>query len=90
MRNGMFKQIQNLKSRLQKVRRGVTLTEALISMGVASIGMFGVFVLIPFCGRQAEMGLDLQRSGDAAKSGVEVVEIAGYTNPDEFRDYILL
>ncbi len=80
----MFKTIHNLKTRINRSRRGVTLTEALISMGVAAIGMFGVFVLIPFCGRQAEIGLDLHRASDAAKNALETLKAMGFENPDNW------
>ena len=65
-------------------RKGITLTESLIAMGVASIGMFGVFVLIPFCARQAQLGEDYDGAGQVAKASVDHFEISGMNNPSRW------
>lgn len=50
-----------------KLRRGITITEALASIGVAAVGLFGVLAVIPFAARQAEVGLDLDFAVAAGK-----------------------
>jgi hypothetical protein len=60
-----------------KLRRGITITEALASIGVAAVGLFGVLAVIPFAARQAEVGLDLDFAVAAGKNGFHDFEARG-------------
>ena len=52
-------------------REGVTIIEVLTSMAVATIGVFGVMVMIPFAVKQSQSGLD----ADAANAPVSYTHL---------------
>lgn len=52
-----------------KQKRGITITEALASIAVASVGLFAVLAVIPFAARQAQVGLDLDYAVAVGKNG---------------------
>lgn len=58
-------------------RRGVSIIEVLTSLAVATIGVFGVMVMIPFAIKQSQNGLDLDRSSTVAQNAIEDLEIFG-------------
>ncbi|MGI9515516.1 MAG: type IV pilus modification PilV family protein [Pirellulaceae bacterium] len=49
-------------------RHGISLFEVLVSILVASIGVFGVLVLIPFAVKNAQLGIDREAAINAAKN----------------------
>lgn len=62
-------------------RCGLTIFEVLISMAVATIGFFGVIVLIPVATRQARVGLDTDAAAALGRGAVEEFKIRGMHNP---------
>ena len=50
----------NMNRKLSRIRNrdGISIIEVLTSMAVATIGVFGVMVMIPFAIRQSQLGLD--------------------------------
>lgn len=83
------------------LRRGVSLMEVLVSIGVVSIGLMGVATLIPLAFHQAEMGARNDRKALAGKRAyrefsvldmgnplrwIDPVDISDFT-PGEIRDF---
>jgi hypothetical protein len=62
-------------------RRGISILEVLFSIGIATIGLFGVLVLIPFAVHQANIGLNIERSTTTGRNAMAEFEIRGYHNP---------
>jgi hypothetical protein len=52
-------------------RRGISIIEVLTSMAVATIGVFGVMVLIPFAVNQSQRGLDNDVSNVVGQNALE-------------------
>jgi len=69
-------------------RSGISLFEVLISMLVASIGVIGVLVLIPFAVKVAERGLDQESAITHARNFFSDFEAEGYRNSDRWVDAI--
>ncbi len=61
-------------------RRGISLIEVLVSIVVAAIGVFGVFALIPFAIRQAEIGMNEEAAITVGRNGIEDFEARRFTN----------
>ncbi len=80
----------NLKSTLtnpkSRRRSGISLFEVLISMLVASIGVLGVLVLIPFAVKVAERGLDQEAAHNHAQNLYADFEAYGYRNTERWVD----
>ncbi len=73
------------------VRRGISIIEVLISIVVATVGVFGVFALIPFAIRQAEIGINDETAITLARNGIADFENQGCSAPSrwairDFRD----
>lgn len=68
-----------------KIRHGITITEALASIGVAAVGLFGVLAVIPFAARQAEVGLDLDYAVAAGKNAFHDFEARGMNDRSLWR-----
>ena len=69
----MFK----IRQRFNPTRRrdGVTIIEVLTSMAVATIGVFGVMVMIPFAVKQSQSGLDSDAANSLGRNTVEELEM---------------
>jgi hypothetical protein len=67
-------------------RRGISLFEVLISILVASIGVFGVLVLIPFAIRNAQLGIDREFGINSAKNFNSDFQAYGYQNTAGWHD----
>jgi type II secretory pathway pseudopilin PulG len=59
-------------------RGGISLIEVLVAMLVALIGVFGVFVLIPFAVRQVEIGLNEEAAQTLARNAMNDFEAHGF------------
>jgi hypothetical protein len=66
---------------LKRLKNGITITEALASIAVASVGLFAVLAVIPFAARQAEKGLNLDLSVTVGKNAFHDFEIRGMGDP---------
>ena len=75
----MFK----LKSNPQTNRRGISIIEVLTSMAVATIGVFGVMVMIPFAVQQSQRGLDNDAASVLGSNAIEKLQMDGYLTVDE-------
>jgi hypothetical protein len=75
MENQMF----NLKYKLSRHRRrdGISIIEVLTSMAVATIGVFGIMVMIPFAVKQSQLGLDSDAANSIGRNAVEEMQING-------------
>ena len=72
-----------LKSNHQTNRRGISIIEVLTSMAVATIGVFGVMVMIPFAVQQSQRGLDNDAASVLGSNATEKLQIDGYLTVDE-------
>jgi hypothetical protein len=61
----------------QTDRQGISIIEVLISMAVATIGVFGVMALIPFAINQSQKGLDNDLANAFGRNAVETLQIQG-------------
>ena len=62
-------------------RRGISILEVLFSIGIATIGLFGVLALIPFAVHQANVGLNIERGMTTGRNAIAEFEIRGYHDP---------
>lgn len=62
-------------------RCGISLIEVMVSLIVALIGVFGVFVLIPFAVRQVEIGMNQEASLTLARNGMGDFDSRGFQDP---------
>jgi hypothetical protein len=60
---------------------GITLMEVLISIGVVTVGLFGVLALIPLAGQQMNQGLLEDRKSAVGKNAFQQFKIRGMGNP---------
>jgi hypothetical protein len=60
---------------------GITLMEVLISIGVVTVGLFGVLALIPLAGQQMNQGLLEDRKSAVGKNAFHHFKIRGMGNP---------
>ena len=67
-------------------RRGVSLMEVLVSIGVVAIGLMGVATLIPLAFQQAEAGAQNERKVSLSKRAYREFHILGMANPDRWID----
>lgn len=58
-------------------RDGISIIEVLTSMAVATIGVFGVMVMIPFAVKQSQSGLDSDAANSLGRNVVEELQIGG-------------
>jgi hypothetical protein len=63
---------------IAKARRAISLIEVMVSILVALIGVFGVFVLIPFAVRQVEIGMNEDAAQTLARNAVSNFETQGF------------
>lgn len=75
-----------LRRTVKLQRQGISLFEVLISILVASIGVFGVLILIPFAVRNAEDGIAVETAIETAKNYQSDLEAMGYHNRDNWID----
>ena len=68
-----------------RIRQGITITEALASIAVAAVGLFAVLAVIPFAARQTEAGLDLDVSVAVGKNAFHEFDVRGMGNIDNWR-----
>ena len=65
-------------------RRGISILEVLFSIGIATIGLFGVLALIPFAVHQANVGLDIERGMTTGRNAMAEFKIRGYLDPNRW------
>jgi hypothetical protein len=65
------------------IRDGISIIEVLTSMAVATIGVFGVMILIPFAVKQSETGLVNDAGNALGRNAVEEMQINGLFRVDE-------
>lgn len=68
----------------QQDRRGISILEVLFSIGIATIGLFGVLALIPFAVHQANVGLNIERGMTTGRNAMAEFEIRGYHDPNSW------
>jgi len=73
-----------IKNRQVKSRRGFSLLEVMISIGVASIGLLGVLSIVPLAIEQVSRGLLKDRKTVAGKNWVSTFRTRGMANPDNW------
>jgi hypothetical protein len=61
-------------------REGISIIEVLTSMAVATIGVFGVMVMIPFAVKQSQSGLDSDAANNLGRNAAEELEMLGLLN----------
>ena len=61
-------------------RNGITLTEALAAIAVASIGLFGVMAIIPLAALQTKRGLEIDEVVNIGNSAIEMTKIYQMTD----------
>ena len=66
----------NRKFRNQN-RDGISIIEVLTSMAVATIGVFGVMVMIPFAVKQSQSGLDNDAANALGRNAIEEIQVQG-------------
>lgn len=64
-------------------RDGITIIEVLTSMAVATIGVFGVMVMIPFAVKQSQTGLDNDAANALGRNTIEELQILGLLQTGE-------
>ena len=62
-----------------RTRDGISIIEVLTSMAVATIGVFGVMVMIPFAVKQSQTGLDNDAANTLGRNVIEELKIGGTT-----------
>lgn len=75
----------NIQLGRRRNRAGITVTEALASIGVAAVGLFAVLAVIPFAARQAESGLDLDIGVTIGKNAFHDFDVRGMGNVSNWR-----
>ena len=68
-------------------RDGVTIIEVLTSMAVATIGVFGVMVIIPFGVKQSQSALDADAANALGRNAVEEMQIRGLLSVEDNDDF---
>ena len=69
----------NFVHRIPRIERhGITVLEVLMAIVVATIGVLGIMILIPFAVRQTETGLDLDDAHRMLQNGIAQFEIEGH------------
>jgi type II secretory pathway pseudopilin PulG len=61
---------ERLTAHRRQHRRGITLLEVMISIGIVAISIFGLLALLPVAGQQAERGLVNDRAAAAGRNAV--------------------
>lgn len=59
-------------------RRGISIVEVLTSMAVATIGVFGIMVMIPFAIKQSQSGLDRDAANIVGRNAAESLQAYGF------------
>ncbi len=67
-----------------KFRRGVSLMEVLVSIGVVAVGLMGVATLIPLAFQQAETGAQNERKASLSKLAFRDFRVSGMANPSNW------
>lgn len=75
----MFKIKRRNRARL---REGISIIEVLTSMAVATIGVFGIMVMIPFAVKQSQTGLDNDAANALGRNALEDFEASGFLEAD--------
>ena len=63
-------------------RDGISIIEVLTSMAVATIGVFGIMVMIPFAVRQSQLGLNNDAANAIGRNAIEDLQINGFLTVD--------
>lgn len=69
---------------LDGLRRGVTVLEVMISIGVVTIGFLGVVALVPLAGHQVSKGQTSDIAAVVGKNAIEHFVIRGMANPNNW------
>ena len=75
----MKKQTRRLFWGSLRYREGISIIEVLTALAVATIGVFGVLVLIPFAVKQSQLGLDSDAADTIGRNAIEDLKIYGFT-----------
>lgn len=67
----------NRKLTRMRQRDGISIIEVLTSMAVATIGVFGIMVMIPFAVKQSQSGLDSDAAHNVGRNVLEEMQISG-------------
>ena len=67
-------------------RRGISLLEVLISMGVLAVGIMGVAALIPAGRFEILQGAKADHAGMIGRAAFREIKVRGYLNPDNWVD----
>ena len=81
--NQMFK----IKRKNRTRREGISIIEVLTSMAVATIGVFGVMVMIPFAVKQSQTGLDNDAANAVGRNAHEELQTGGFLAVDPFDNF---
>ncbi len=73
------------RSRFVRLRRGLSILEVMISVGVAVIGLLGVLALLPVASRLAQQGLNEDRKTAAGVAALEEFNVRGMANDAAWR-----
>lgn len=65
-------------------RRGLTLVEVLLAMGLLTVGLLGVASIFPVGGRYAQLGDLADQGGAIAQASLEDAVVRGYLNPQNW------
>ena len=76
------RQFKSLSRRSARRNDGITVIEVLTSLVVATIGVFGVLVLIPFAVKQSQLGLDQDAAEVIGRNAIQDMQIYGFTRVD--------
>jgi hypothetical protein len=63
-----------------RARRGISLVEVMMSIGVITVGLLGVVLLLPFALHQTQQGILADRSSDAGRRAMREFEIRGFND----------
>lgn len=72
------------RSRCFAARRGITLAEVLIAMGILAIGLLGVAAVFPVGGHYMQAGDIADRGGAIAQAALEDAIIRGHLDPENW------
>ncbi len=67
-----------------RARRGMSLLEILISIGIVAVGLMGMAILLPMAGRQATQGLKEDRAAAVGRRAFREFMLRGYANRDVY------
>jgi hypothetical protein len=76
---------RRFRSRVSRLRRGLSLIEVMFAIGVVMIGLLGIAVLIPIAGKAARDGVSMDRASRAGMNAVREFHVREMSNPRTWR-----